>query len=190
MLTFCTVPANGSEINTEAAYLEQCIARIADGDKNALAELYNNTRISVYSFAFSVLKDSDDAEDILHDCFLHVWQSANAYKSMGKPMAWIITITRNLCLMKLREYSKNGDKPRENWEAYIHSDEHLSTEDKAIIRECMSNLSDEERQIVILHAVAGFKHREIAELYGRPVSTVLSKYNRAIKKMRNMIEGD
>ena len=50
-------------------------------------------------------------------------------------------------------------------------------------------LSDEERQIITLHAVSGLKHRQIAELLDIPLSTVLSKYNRAIKKLRNKIEG-
>ena len=51
----------------------------------------------------------------------------------------------------------------------------------------MELLSDEERQIVILHAVAGFKHRETAKFLALPLSTILSKYNRAIKKLKNHI---
>jgi RNA polymerase sigma-70 factor (ECF subfamily) len=50
-------------------------------------------------------------------------------------------------------------------------------------------LSDEERQIITLHAVSGLKHRQIAELLDIPLSTVLSKYNRAIKKLQNKTEG-
>ena len=53
-----------------------------------------------------------------------------------------------------------------------------------MIRQCMDRLSDEERQIVVLHAVAGFRHREIGALLELPLSTVLSKYHRAIKKLK------
>ena len=49
-------------------------------------------------------------------------------------------------------------------------------------------LSDTERQIVVLHAVSGFKHREIAAMLNLPLPTVLSKYNRAIKKLRSQLE--
>lgn len=52
----------------------------------------------------------------------------------------------------------------------------------------MKQLTDQERQIVMLHAVAGFKHREIAELLELPLSTVLSKYRRALKKLRHSLE--
>jgi RNA polymerase sigma-70 factor (ECF subfamily) len=51
----------------------------------------------------------------------------------------------------------------------------------------MEALSDTERQIVVLHAVSGFKHREIAAHLGLPLATVLSKYYRAIKKMKAIL---
>ena len=102
-------------------------------------------------------------------------------------MAWILTITRNLCLLKLRERKRMADIPPENWEPYLQACENASPEDRLILTECMKLLSDEERQIVILHAVAGFKHRETAKLLELPLSTVLSKYNRAMKKLKNHI---
>ena len=52
----------------------------------------------------------------------------------------------------------------------------------------MNHLSDEERQIVVLHAVAGFKHREIADLTGLSLTGVLSKYSRALKKLKQYME--
>ena len=51
----------------------------------------------------------------------------------------------------------------------------------------MQNLSDQERQIVVLHALAGFKHRETASLLKMPLPTVISKYNRAVKKLRGLL---
>ena len=53
----------------------------------------------------------------------------------------------------------------------------------------MRVLGDEERQVVMLHAVAGFKHREIAQMLDMALPTVLSKYNRALKKLRTRLEG-
>jgi RNA polymerase sigma-70 factor (ECF subfamily) len=61
------------------------------------------------------------------------------------------------------------------------------TMDKLVIQQCMSRLNDDERQILVLHAVAGFKHREIAALMDLALPTVLSKYHRAIRKLRNYI---
>jgi RNA polymerase sigma-70 factor (ECF subfamily) len=64
----------------------------------------------------------------------------------------------------------------------------MTADDKVMLQQCMEQLSDEERQIVILHAVAGFKHREIAACLELPLATVLSKYHRAIKKMKTNLE--
>ena len=57
-------------------------------------------------------------------------------------------------------------------------------------RDALADLSDEERRVVLLHAVTGMKHREIAALLELPLPTVLSKYHRALKKMRSLLEGD
>ena len=51
----------------------------------------------------------------------------------------------------------------------------------------MAQLAPEERQIVVLHAVAGLKHREIAKLLDKPLSTILNKYRRALKKLEVLL---
>ena len=80
--------------------------------------------------------------------------------------------------------------PQEDWENYISGNPNMTAEDRVILSECLRSLSDEERQIVMLHAVSGFKHREIAGLLEMPLSTVLSKYNRAMKKLRKIYGGE
>ncbi len=176
-----------SKTNSNAGVLDSYIDRIAAGDTEALAFLYRATSASVYGFSLSILKNTQDAEDVLHDSYLAVYSAASAYRSAGKPMAWILTITRNLCLQKLRERKKAADIVPQDWETYLESHKGISEEDKLVITECMNRLSDVERQIVALHAVAGFKHREIASLLHIPLSTVLSKYNRAIRKLKKYL---
>lgn len=179
---------NEFDIKTDAETIEACISNVAQKSDIAFAKLYKFTSDAVYGFALSVLKNTHDAEDVLQDCFLSIYNAAPSYRPDGKPMAWILTITKNLCYQKLRKNSRISDIPEEDWERYLDSKEGISTEDKMIISACMNLLSDEERQIVILHAVAGFKHREIAHILDIHLSTVLSKYNRAIKKLRTEIE--
>ena len=61
---------------------------------------------------------------------------------------------------------------------------------RVLLQHALASLGDEERRIVLLHAVTGMKHREIAALLELPLPTVLSKYHRALKKMRSCLEGD
>lgn len=162
--------------------LDACLLRVGQGDSRAFSDLYEKTHVAVYAFARSYLKHHDDAQDVAHDCFLKIWQAAPSYRSSGKPMAWILTVTRNFCLMKLRERGRtvplDGEEDR-------MADEGLDGEDRLILRECLEGLGEEERQIVILHAVSGLRHREIARLLSLKLSTVLSRYHRAIQKIKH-----
>ena len=88
--------------STDYADLDSLLYGISNGDKKCLEQLYQVTHTSVYSFALSVLKNHHDAEDVLHDCYVAVWNGAESYVSRGKPMAWIITIAKNLCLQRMR----------------------------------------------------------------------------------------
>jgi len=187
---FNQTSVNGIKTDWDSESIDQCLFRIAKKDLSAMEELYCRTNASVYGFALSVLKNSYDAEDVLHDLYVLVYSAAGTYRSEGRPMAWIFTITKNLCLQKLRDHKRTADFPEEDWERYIAANPRMSSEDKLILSECMKSLSDEERQIVVLHAVFGFKHREIAKMLALPLSTVLSKYNRALKKLRKVCEGE
>ena len=168
-------------------FLDKCIARIARGDSEAMRELYDRAAAAVYGLALSILKNQADAEDVLQDCFLKIYGAAPSYKSQGKPMAWIFTITRNLSMQCLREKSKTADIPQEDWEEYIGSNENVTSEDRIVLTELLETLSDDERQIVVMHAVSGMKHKEIAGIMEMPLSTVLSKYKRSLEKLKNKL---
>lgn len=87
----------------DAELLEQQIAAIAGGDMAALAALYENTKAAVYGFALSITRNPHDAEDILQTVYIQLHKNAGQYQSQGKPMAWILTMTKNLAKMQLRK---------------------------------------------------------------------------------------
>ena len=96
-------------------------------------------------------------------------------------MAWLLRITRNLALSRLRE----GQKTTEFLpDAQLPAPEGLSTEDRLLLQALLDRLPDQSRQILTLHAVSGLKHREIAALLDLPLPTVLSKYHRAVKALQ------
>ncbi len=172
------------EAQAQSADLDTLIERTAMGDTKSFESLYLCLKASVYGYSLSVLKNTQDAEDVLHDCFVNIYQAAPFFKRNGNAKGWVMTIARNLCMQRLRERSRNADVPPEQWELYVEKREGVLPEDKMMLEKCMNLLSSEEREIVVLHVVAGMKHREIAGLLERPLPTVLSKYHRAIKKLR------
>ena len=173
---------------SEYEALEALLARIAGGEKDALGELYERTHAAVFGFAMSMASSPADAEDILHDAYLAVFSSAGSYKAQGKPMAWIMTIVKNLARMRYRAAQRQLDIADDGWERYLSAKSEVSPDERILLQAALRLLSDTERQIVMLHAVAGVKHREIAAILDMPVATVLSKYSRAIKKLRTGME--
>ena len=166
-----------------ARTLDSWIAQMANGDSAGLDNLYRAAAPSVFAYALSILKNSHDAEDVLQDTFVSVFDNAASYRSQGKPMAWIFTIARNLSLKRLEQLRRVGTT-LEDWQSISLSQTKMTTDDEFVIRTCLNYLAEDQRQIVILHAVSGFKHREIAQMLGIPLSTVLSKYSRALKILK------
>lgn len=166
---------------------ENLIVRMAGGDGGAFRELYQQTSGLVYGFAMSILRNKHDAEDVMHDAFIKIYTSAVTYKPAGNPMAWILTIVRNLCYNRIRAGKVCEDLSQYD-DLISGPDDSEAVLDRMVLETAMKILDAEERQIVVLHAMTGFKHREIAEILDLPTGTVLSKYNRALKKLRNEIE--
>ena len=170
----------------ERRELQRLLIRVAGGDRDALAELYQRTRAAVYGLALSYLKNAHDAQDV----YVQVWDCAAQYRSTGSPMGWLLTVCRNLCLMRLRREERHAALSEEEWNAIPARECGLDADERALLQGALARLADEERRIVLLHAVTGMKHREIAALLELPLPTVLSKYHRALKKMRIFLEGD
>ncbi len=170
--------------------LEALIGGIAAGSREDLAELYRRTRAAVYGLALSYLKNGAEAEDVAQDTFVKVWAAAPSYRPQGKPMAWLLTIARNLALGRLRTAARIQDLSEAQWSAFSIESDTLTADDRTVLAAALGRLSDEERHIVVLHAVCGLKHREIAQFFGLALPTVLSKYHRSLKKLKTILEGD
>lgn len=169
---------------------EELLKQIGTGDEDAFRQLYHNTDRTVYSFILSILKNPQDAEEVMQETYLKIWTSAASYHSQGKPLAWIFTIARNLCYMRFRDQKRQADMGLDDLNGEETGELCLPLEnlaDAMVLRSALEILKEDERQIVLLHASAGLKHREIASNLQMPLATVLSKYNRAIKKLKQYL---
>ena len=187
MLTFMMQDTRNPREPGEDSRLEELLYRIALKDEAAFHALYDETRSAVYGFALSIVKNTHDAEDIMQETYLAVYKASVSYNSQGKPMAWILRITRNFALLKLRDRKRQQPVSWEEIGRWMDENYHLESEDKIVLEAALNSLSDEERQIVSLHALGGLRHREIAQVMDMKLSTVLSKYHRALKKLRELI---
>ena len=163
------------------------------GDREAFRRLYELTAKGIYSYALSILKHPQDAEEVMQDTYLTAWNQVKRYESEGKPMAWLLTIARNLCYMRLRKQKEHPYISYEDLESEepgeLCSNIELAPE-KQMLLDALAVLGEDERNIVLLHDAGNMKHREIAEYLGLPLSTVLSKYRRALKRLQKLLEGE
>lgn len=177
----------GSEEKRNLNIDEAIFTRIAENDMVAFEEFYRMTERTVYAFVLSTIKNHDDALDVVQDTYLKIRAAAHLYQPMGKPMAWVFTIARNLSISKLRFKQKNDSIEITDMDNDLNFSYVSDPEDQLVLQTALKILSDEETEIILLHAISGFTHREIAKSLDMKLSTVLSKYHRGLKKLKKYL---
>lgn len=172
------------ELASKDEKIERALSQIATGDTDAMGTLYELVSTDVYAYALSKCQNREWAEDLMHDTFVQIYKNARQYHSYGKPLAWIFTIELNLFRRMRVTESRVGQLDDEIELAAEDSDFSERVVNQQFIIELFSILEEDEREIISLHIVSGLKHREIATLMKKPLSTVLSRYNRALKKLQ------
>jgi RNA polymerase sigma-70 factor (ECF subfamily) len=165
---------------------EELFSKIGNGDMEALEKLYYESHKVLYAYIISMTKNHEMARDVLQETYVKVMAAAHLYQPMGKPLAWLFTISKRLWLNMMRK--ENRIIPLEDYKEEGGFSFVEDVEDKMVLELAFKNLSEIERQIVLLHGVSGMKHREIAVNLNMPLSTCLSKYRRALKKMKLVLE--
>lgn len=182
----------GGEPETYAQRLnidEELIVQIGRDDRSAFEEFYTLTERALYSYVLAIVKNPYDTQDIVQDTYLKVRASAHLYKKQGKPMAWLFTIARNLAMDLFRQNSRFFSGEAYEMEDRMEYSYVTEMTDRLVLETAMNILTERERQILLLHLVGGIRHREIAANLGLPLSTVLSCYQRTLKKLKRYLEG-
>ena len=166
---------------------ERLINEAIAGSREAFAELYGSYRDRLYRYALYRLGSPEDAEDAVGECVLAAWKSIGSLRSSKAFSSWIFRILSNCCASRIKEAigSREGIEKviREGGFIPGGSNPSLAVE----LNEAMAELSDQEREIVLLSVIAGMTSSEIAGLTGLPAGTVRSKLSRSLAKMREFL---
>lgn len=149
-------------------------------------QLFNDHKKHVFAMALSILRDYELAEDVLQEVYIKLYQHMK-HNDIKNVKAWLISVSRNKALdvyrKKKREITGFEDDYFER--VQVLADDPL---ERIVLTKYLELLDSEERQIVILKDISGMKHREIAKIMEIPLGTVVWKYSRALKKLRNGLE--
>lgn len=163
----------------------RCLREITSGKKESLKRIYDCYGNVVYSYALSIIKSESLAEDICQDVFIKIWGSSDKYKKNNNHKGWIMTITRNTSIDYLRKYNKEDIVDHIN--LYDNKDVVEDVNQKLQINEALALLKDEEREVVVLHAISDLTFKNIGEILNKPIGTITWRYREAIKKLRDRI---
>jgi RNA polymerase sigma-70 factor (ECF subfamily) len=166
--------------------------QIAGGDKDALAQLYRVLSPRLFGIILRMVRRRDWAEEILHDTFIQIWQSAMYYdEQRSEPHIWLSHIARNRAIDYLRKHENRCCSVEEISEAEAGFQAHLPTDDihqeARRLQHCMAHLPSEQRQSIALAYYRGLSQTEIALSMSQPEGTVKSWIRRALIHLRECI---
>ena len=175
------------------------VARIAAGDQDALAAFYDRWARSVFGLVTGLVRDGDEAEDVVEDCFWQVWRQASRFDaSRGDVSRWLLTIARSRSLDRLRARRRRGEEPltqtlmedvdgrrAEDGEDPARSAE--LSERRVRVVNALRELPAEQRQVVELAYFGGLSQTEIAHRTGSALGTVKTRARLALEKLRSSL---
>ena len=162
---------------------------LQQGDRGALASLYDRHAPQLLGLAWRILGNRGDAEDLIHDVFLEAWNKAASFDpGRGSVRAWLVTRVRSRAIDRLRvlgtarrhAMAETAAAPEEP--AALEDPSHAP--DRRRARDALAGLPEEQRTVIELAYFEGLTCREIGDRCGIPVGTVKSRMSAAIGKLR------
>jgi RNA polymerase sigma-70 factor (ECF subfamily) len=174
---------------------QAALERIAGGDHNALAELYDRHSRAIYSLALRILQNQADAEDIVQEVLSQAWRQASRYDAArGHVAAWLLTLTRSRAIDRLRARRARPDRAADHLTPADIADQTvpvdlqlLSAEQVARVRAALDALPLLQRLAIELAYYEGLTHTEIAERLEQPLGTVKTRIRLAMTKLREAL---
>lgn len=169
---------------------EQLLLAIAARDEDSLAFLYDRYRVILFSVVLRILNNREEAEDVLQEIFLQVWQKAKDFdETRGRGFTWLVTLSRSRAIDRLRALAS---RQRTADESLIDkSNEVASFEDETIVKQqrikiakVLAELPEEQQKVLQLAYFEGLSQTEISEKLAVPLGTIKTRMRNATIKLR------
>ena len=174
----------------------QAMARICLGEDAAVAELYDRYAPVALGLALKIVRDAQEAEDVVHDAFVAIVERADQYRAeRGTVVAWLVTTVRNLALDRTRRRTRRAqiteEELRHEPAEPVLDPESLSwaVREREAVRSALAKLPASQRQTLEIAFFEGLSYPEIAEREGIPLGTVKSRAARALSALRAALDG-
>lgn len=179
----------------DLALVERCRA----GDVAAFEPLVEKYRQRVYRLAYNVLRDTEDAWDVAQEAFIRAYQALPSFRGQSAFYTWLFRITMNVASDRARQRAARGRAfgtervEEEEWDRTLvdqseaPDDSAARAEDRRRIEQALESLPERHRTIIMLSDLQGLSYREIAEVLGIPMGTVMSRLHNARRRLREAL---
>lgn len=183
-MKFTFKAADKNQASDEERLIDGCIRK----EYNAQKLLFDRYKDAMYTVAYRMMNNADEASDVLQEAFIQVYRDLGSFRRESTLGAWIKTIVVRSGLRRIREQVRKGlqytheaeDSEPVVWPTWINSDDL----EKAIL-----SLPDGYRIVFLLIEVEGYSHKEVADLLEIPVGTSKIKLFRAKQQLRKRLSG-
>lgn len=193
-----TAPASSQPPGERAVIDARLVQQVAQGDKQAFAELYDRFSGPLFGTALRIVRDPGEAQDIVHDAFVTVWEKASTFEaSRGTAFSWVVTLVRNRAIDHVRMrrrraellgdsflsdlgYPADGAAPAGDASA-------LLGDEARMVRTAVATLPPEQRRVLELAFFGGLTQEQIAGTLQEPLGTVKARIRRGLLKLRESL---
>jgi RNA polymerase sigma-70 factor, ECF subfamily len=174
------------------------LARMAEGDKTAFAEIYDRFSRPLYATALRVVNDATEAQDVVHDVFVTLWEKAATFQTeRGTAFGWAVTLVRNRAIDRVRMRRRRAELLADSAPADLGydedapgsgADESAALGDQAqVVRAAVALLPLEQKRALELAFFSGLTQQEIAAQLSQPLGTVKARIRRGLLKLRDSL---
>lgn len=176
------------------AALVGCLHRMAEGDRTALRALFDSTSAKLMGVCLRILKDRDEAEDVLQEVYVSVWRRAGSFDpNRASPIAWLARIARNRAIDRLRARRPLGESAPLD-EAHEVADDTpdgfaaaVAKDEGERLQHCLGTLDSRAQTIIRTAFFEGLSYPELASRVGAPLGTIKSWVRRGLLRLRECL---
>lgn len=165
------------------------LARVAQGDESAFAELYDRWASRLFALVLQIVVDRAQSEEVLQDVFWQVWTTAASYEAeRGSARAWLVTLARRRAIDRVRSSQAARDREARHHGDYPDFDSTLDAIEERLegerVRRALEQVGEPHASTIKLAYFTGLTHAQIAERMRVPLGTVKSRIRDGIDKLR------
>ena len=183
-------PSAAATITTLTSERNDLLQRVATGDTEAFATLYDDLSPSVFGLIRKVVRDPELSEEVMQEVFVEVWRIAQRFDpERGNASGWVRTIAHRRAVDRVRSEQTRrnhalalGEEPE-----HLPFDENLASLNRQVLKTALATLSDSQRESIELSYYGGLPQAQIAELLDIPLGTVKTRIRDGLIRLRDVL---